>query len=99
MDESGNAALTVGQAAPHFELTCTDLGLTPRQVRLEDYRGRWLILVFYPRDFSFVCPTELTAFSARVLDFQQRECGSGFSWSSWTVRWQQFLPWPCTAPS
>jgi peroxiredoxin (alkyl hydroperoxide reductase subunit C) len=30
-----------------------------RKVRLSDYRGKWLILAFYPRDFTFVCPTEL----------------------------------------
>ena len=34
-------------------------------LRLEDYRGRWLILFFYPRDFSLICPTELSAMSAR----------------------------------
>lgn len=39
------------------------------EVRLDDYRGKWLILFFYPRDFSFVCPTELTRFSARKEDF------------------------------
>lgn len=32
------------------------------------------MLVFYPRDFSFVCPTELTAFSARIAEFEQRNC-------------------------
>jgi alkyl hydroperoxide reductase subunit AhpC/predicted Ser/Thr protein kinase len=39
-----------------------------------DYRGQWLALIFYPRDFSFVCPTELTAFSARAADFRRRGC-------------------------
>ncbi len=43
-------------------------------IRRSDYAGRWLILVFYPRDFSFVCPTELTAFSARMPDFKARGC-------------------------
>jgi alkyl hydroperoxide reductase subunit AhpC/aminoglycoside phosphotransferase (APT) family kinase protein len=41
---------------------------------LADYRDRWLILVFYPRDFSLVCPTELTALSARVEEFRRRGC-------------------------
>jgi alkyl hydroperoxide reductase subunit AhpC len=44
------------------------------QVRLADYADRWLILVFYPRDFSLVCPTELTALSARIEEFRSRSC-------------------------
>ncbi|MDQ3088677.1 MAG: peroxiredoxin [Acidobacteriota bacterium] len=39
-------------------------------VRLSDYKGKWLILMFYPLDFTFVCPTELTAFSDRIEDFE-----------------------------
>ena len=39
-------------------------------VRLSDYRGRWLVMVFYPLDFTFVCPTELTTFSDRYDDFE-----------------------------
>jgi peroxiredoxin 2/4 len=35
----------------------------PRRISLADYRGRWAVLVFYPRDFTFVCPTELVAFA------------------------------------
>lgn len=37
---------------------------------LADYRGRWLVLLFYPLDFTFVCPTEIMAFSRRVADFR-----------------------------
>jgi alkyl hydroperoxide reductase subunit AhpC len=43
-------------------------------VALADYRDRWLGLLFYPRDFSLVCPTELTALSGRITEFQAREC-------------------------
>ncbi len=65
----------IGQPAPDFSLTCIRGGQTePTQVSLRDYRGSWLALFFYPRDFSFVCPTELTTFSARWSDFQQRRC-------------------------
>lgn len=35
----------------------------PRRLSLGDYRDRWLALFFYPRDFTFVCPTELTTFA------------------------------------
>jgi alkyl hydroperoxide reductase subunit AhpC len=64
----------VGKRAPQFQLPCTrGPGLT-QQVRLADYRDRWLILVFYPRDFSLVCPTELTALSARMEELRRRGC-------------------------
>jgi peroxiredoxin 2/4 len=39
-------------------------------VQLDDYKGRWLVLLFYPLDFTFVCPTELTSFSDRYDDFE-----------------------------
>src|SRR5260370_41988001 len=64
----------VGKRAPPFDLPCTIGAGSVRRVRLADYRGRWLILVFYPRDFSLVCPTELTALSARVEEFGRRRC-------------------------
>ena len=51
-------ATQVGQAAPEFELACVDSrDEGHRPVSLRDHAGRWLTLVFYPRDFSFVCPT------------------------------------------
>ncbi len=39
-------------------------------VKLSDYSGQWLVLLFYPLDFTFVCPTELTSFSDRYEDFE-----------------------------
>src|SRR5262249_19635846 len=45
-----------------------------RRVTQDDFLNRWLILVFYPRDFSLVCPTEVTAFSSRIGEFEKREC-------------------------
>jgi len=41
-------------------------------LRLSDYRGKYVVLFFYPLDFSFVCPTEIVAFSTRIRDFEQR---------------------------
>ena len=65
----------VGETAPEFILRCVRAGdERSRSVSLGDYSGRWLMLIFYPRDFTFVCPTELTAFSARLPDFSHREC-------------------------
>jgi eukaryotic-like serine/threonine-protein kinase len=65
----------IGEAAPDFALTCVSaLEMQSRPITLRNYQGRWLLLIFYPRDFSFVCPTELTAFSARRGDFGNRRC-------------------------
>ncbi|HWB13368.1 MAG TPA: redoxin domain-containing protein [Pirellulales bacterium] len=69
------ATVSVGSLAPDFQLPCTprfDTGTN--EVALVDFRGRWLVLVFYPRDFSLVCPTELTALSARIGDFRRQGC-------------------------
>ena len=41
-----------------------------QEIALEDYRGKWLILFFYPLDFTFVCPTEIIAFSDRFPEFE-----------------------------
>lgn len=60
----------VGKAAPDFVLPSTrDMSTLEQAVRLDEYRHRWLVLVFYPLDFTFVCPTELRAFSERYDDF------------------------------
>jgi peroxiredoxin len=46
---------TVGTRAPAWSLPCTDgTASSRRQVSLDDYTDRWLILLFYPRDFSLV---------------------------------------------
>ncbi|MDH5679345.1 MAG: peroxiredoxin, partial [Nitrospinota bacterium] len=42
-----------------------------KEISLADYSGKWLVLFFYPLDFTFVCPTEITAFSDRVADFKK----------------------------
>ncbi|XP_064631294.1 peroxiredoxin-like [Lineus longissimus] len=39
-------------------------------IKLADYSGKWLVLFFYPLDFTFVCPTEIIAFSERMEDFK-----------------------------
>ena len=57
----------VGQPAPDFNMPSTkNMETLAENVSLSDYKGKWLILLFYPLDFTFVCPTELTAFSDRI---------------------------------
>ncbi|CAN5767498.1 peroxiredoxin [soil metagenome] len=61
----------VGQQAPDFNMPSTkNLETLGENVKLSDYKGKWLILLFYPLDFTFVCPTELIHFSDRLEDFQ-----------------------------
>ena len=70
-----NQNAIVGRRAPEFDLPCTRVsGSTVSRAALSNYRDRWLILLFYPRDFSLVCPTELTALSAKMDEFQRRGC-------------------------
>ena len=62
-------AAQVGQAAPAFKGQAVENGQF-REVSLDDYKGKWLVLFFYPLDFTFVCPTEILAFSDRVEEFK-----------------------------
>ena len=57
----------VGKPAPDFNMPSTkDIDSLKENVKLSDYKGKWLILLFYPLDFTFVCPTELIHFSDRL---------------------------------
>jgi peroxiredoxin (alkyl hydroperoxide reductase subunit C) len=57
----------VGQPAPDFNLPSTkNIDTLKENVSLADYKGKWLIQLFYPLDFTALCPTELTAFSDRI---------------------------------
>ncbi|HEY3266875.1 MAG TPA: peroxiredoxin [Armatimonadota bacterium] len=63
----------VGEAAPDFTMPSTkNIKTLDEPVSLKDYEGKWLVLVFYPLDFTFVCPTELTAISERIGEFADR---------------------------
>jgi peroxiredoxin 2/4 len=61
----------VGKPAPDFEMPSTkNIEKLNEPVRLSDYKGKWVLLLFYPLDFTAVCPTELTAFSDRFDEFE-----------------------------
>jgi peroxiredoxin (alkyl hydroperoxide reductase subunit C) len=61
----------VGQPAPNFNMPSTkNIETLGENVKLSDYKGKWLVLLFYPLDFTFVCPTELINFSDRLEEFQ-----------------------------
>jgi len=60
----------VGQPAPYFEMmSIKSIDAPAESVSLDDYKGKWLILFFYPEDFTFVCPTEILALSDRYEEF------------------------------
>ena len=45
-----------------------------KDLSLSDYKGKWLVLFFYPRDFTFVCPTEIRGFAKAENDFKNLNC-------------------------
>lgn len=67
--------LTVGQKFPEFSVkACT--GNTKddlKEINSGTYEGKWKVFIFYPKDFTFVCPTELVEFGKRVKDFADRD--------------------------
>lgn len=64
-------AIQVAHPAPHFKLEGVK-GTDFVTVSLDDYKGKWLVFFFYPLDFTFVCPTEISAFSNSYTEFQKR---------------------------
>lgn len=57
---------------------------TPRKIHLSELQGRWVVLFFYPRDFTFVCPTEIEAFARLHEQFEkERATVIGASTDSW----------------
>ncbi|WP_448597441.1 peroxiredoxin [Thermoleptolyngbya sp.] len=61
--------LRVGQVAPDFTAEAV-VDQEFKTIKLSDYRGKYVVLFFYPLDFTFVCPTEITAFSDRHAEFK-----------------------------
>jgi len=62
----------VGKPAPSFKMKFVDgEGEKFGKISLEDYKGKWLVMFFYPLDFTFVCPTEITGINKRIGDFRE----------------------------
>ena len=82
--------LQVSQKAPDFKEDAV-MGGDFKTISLADYEGKWLVLFFYPLDFTFVCPTEITAFSDAIEQFKKLNAevigvsvDSKFSHLAWT---------------
>lgn len=68
--------LGVGQKLPEFHLkgvVSTDMETAFQNITHETYAGKWLVLFFYPKDFTFVCPTELKGFADLNREFKDRD--------------------------
>ena len=66
-------AVLVGQQAPNFTASAVvNGGEIVSDFSLEQFRGKYVVLFFYPKDFTFVCPTELHAFQAKLADFENK---------------------------
>lgn len=68
--------LTVGENFPSFELTATvsrENGKEFQTITDESYKGKWKVFFFWPKDFTFVCPTEIAAFGKLNQEFADRD--------------------------
>ena len=65
--------VAIRKPAPGFTATAWEKGKF-RQITLEEYRGKYVVLFFYPLDFTFVCPTEIISFSDYAEEFLQNDC-------------------------
>ena len=82
--------LLIGKSAPSFTTQAVVDGQIVEEFSLESLQGKYVVLLFYPLDFTFVCPTELHAFQERIAEFADRDAqvvacsvDSAFSHLAW----------------
>lgn len=81
----------VGKSAPYFKMNAVKGdGSDFVEVKSDDYRGKWLVMFFYPLDFTIIWPTEITGFSNRYEEFKKANaellavsCDSQYSHQAW----------------
>ena len=71
--------LGVGEKFPDFSVTATvstdkDLSKAFKTITNQDYKGKWKLYFFWPKDFTFVCPTEIAGFGKASKEFLDRDC-------------------------
>ena len=62
----------VAKPAPDFTAQAVMPDGSFKEIKLSDYKGKYVVLFFYPLDFTFVCPTEIIAFSEKMNEFKKR---------------------------
>jgi peroxiredoxin (alkyl hydroperoxide reductase subunit C) len=73
--EQENTMLVPGNKLPEFKVTAcvsVEKGKEFKQISSKDFAGKWLVLYSYPKDFTFVCPTEIVEFDRKLKDFEER---------------------------
>lgn len=90
--------MSVGNAKLNFPAPAFDeMALMPdgtfKKVNLASYKGKWVVLFFYPLDFTFVCPTEICQFSDSIKEFRSINCeviacsmDSEYAHLAWTMQ-------------
>jgi len=66
--------LSIGSFAPDFSAPAYQNGNVNGHVSLSSFRGKWVLLFFYPLDFTFVCPTELIKLGEMQEEFEKHNC-------------------------
>ncbi|MBI4163506.1 MAG: peroxiredoxin [Candidatus Aenigmarchaeota archaeon] len=82
----------LGEKVPDFTADAYEAGKF-RKVKLSEYNGKWVVLFFYPLDFTLVCPTEITGFATKEQEFKKLNAvvlgastDSNFSHKNWFER-------------
>jgi alkyl hydroperoxide reductase subunit AhpC len=97
--------LKIGDKAPQFEEMAYVNG-EMKKIRLADYSGKWVVLFFYPLDFTFICPTEIEGFAKLHKDFEKlgavvigASTDSQYSHKAWFERDDRLrgIPYPVLA--
>src|ERR1043165_7127037 len=68
--------LTIGDKFPEFDLKSVvslEKDKEFKQITSKDYAGKWKVVFFWPKDFTFICPTEIAEFGRRQRDFVDRD--------------------------
>ncbi len=65
-------SVLVAQEAPDFKAQAVMPDNSFQEISLSDYKGKYVVLFFYPLDFTFVCPSEIIAFDKRLDEFKSR---------------------------
>ena len=68
--------LTVGETLPNFELAAVTPASRPNEfatISNKSFPGKWMVLFFWPKDFTFVCPTEIVGFNDILDEFEDRD--------------------------
>ena len=101
--------LGVGEKFPDFKVTATmslEKGKEFKEITNQDYAGKWKVYFFWPKDFTFVCPTEIAAFGTLNKEFADRDAqilggstDSEFVHHAWRTHHEDLknLPFPMLA--